>query len=77
LERTTVTDIKGDAGGKVWVAATGGIYILGKDGAVHRIAKKDGLPNEWVNALPSNRAPPHRRSAPGWRQAQSSRMRRP
>jgi ligand-binding sensor domain-containing protein len=51
LERVAVTDIRDDAGGNLWVATNGGIYVLGKDGAVQFIAKKDGLPNDWVNAL--------------------------
>src|SRR5580658_7402101 len=50
-ERTTVTDILEDPGGKLWVATIEGIVVLGKDGAAQRITKEDGLPNNWVNAL--------------------------
>ncbi|HXM40286.1 MAG TPA: two-component regulator propeller domain-containing protein [Bryobacteraceae bacterium] len=56
LDRLAITDIKEDAGGDLWVATNGGIYVLGKDGAVQFIAKEDGLPNEWVNALLLDRA---------------------
>ncbi len=57
LDRSAIiTDIKEDAGGKLWVATNDGIYVLGKDGATQRIAKKDGLPNDWVNALLLDRA---------------------
>jgi ligand-binding sensor domain-containing protein/signal transduction histidine kinase len=55
-ERTAVTDIREDADGNLWVATNGGLYILAKDGAVQLIAKKDGLANEWVNALLLDRA---------------------
>jgi len=54
--RIAVTDIREDADGKLWVATVGGIYVFGKDGAVQRITKQDGLPNEWVNALLLDRA---------------------
>jgi ligand-binding sensor domain-containing protein/signal transduction histidine kinase len=56
LDQLAVTDVKEDAGGNLWVASNGGIYILGQDGAVQFIAKKDGLPNEWVNTLLLDRA---------------------
>jgi ligand-binding sensor domain-containing protein/signal transduction histidine kinase len=51
LERTSVTDILEDPGGQLWVATIDGIFVLGKDGAVQHITKKDGLPDNWVNAL--------------------------
>ena len=56
LEPAEVTDILEDAGGKLWVATTDGIFVLGKDGAPRRIAKDDGLVNQWVNALLLDRA---------------------
>ena len=52
-----VTDLVETAGGKLWVATNDGIYVVsGKDGAVQRIGKEDGLPNNWVNALLLDRA---------------------
>lgn len=50
-DRILVEDIVEDAGGKLWVATTTGIYVIAKDGGVQRIAKEDGLANEWVNVL--------------------------
>src|SRR5579863_2129864 len=50
-DRIPVSDLVEDAGGKLWVATVTGIYVVGKDGAVERIGKEDGLPNEWTNAL--------------------------
>jgi ligand-binding sensor domain-containing protein/signal transduction histidine kinase len=50
-ERIEVSDVLEDAGRKLWVATTTGIYVIGKDGGVARIAKEDGLPNEWVEAM--------------------------
>ncbi|MGA2594101.1 MAG: two-component regulator propeller domain-containing protein, partial [Bryobacteraceae bacterium] len=51
LDRIEVTDIREDAGGKLWVATLRGIYVFGKDGAPQHITKQDGLPSDWVNAL--------------------------
>jgi len=51
LERIQITDLKEDAGGNLWVAATDGIYVRGKNGAIQHITKENGLPNQWVNAL--------------------------
>jgi len=56
VQRTLVTDLVEDAGGKLWVATFDGIVVLGKDGVTQRIAKEDGLPNNWVNALLLDRA---------------------
>jgi len=50
-ERIEVSDVIEDAGHKLWVATTLGIYVIGKGGAVQHIAKEDGLPNEYVDAL--------------------------
>jgi ligand-binding sensor domain-containing protein len=50
-DRIPVSDIVEDAGEKLWVATTTGIYVIAKDGGIQRIAKEDGLRNEWVNAL--------------------------
>jgi ligand-binding sensor domain-containing protein/signal transduction histidine kinase len=50
-DRIAVSDVLEDAGHKLWVATTSGIYVIGKDGGVQHIAKEDGLPDEWVNAL--------------------------
>ena len=46
-ERIGVTDILEDPGGQLWVATIDGIFVLGRDGAVKHIAKKDGLPDNW------------------------------
>ena len=51
LARIEVTDIREDAGGKLWVATLRGIYVFGKDGTTQHITKQDGLPSDWVNAL--------------------------
>lgn len=50
-ERIEVSDVIEDAGHKLWVATTFGIYVIGKGGAVQHIAKEDGLPNEYVEEL--------------------------
>src|ERR1022692_4235690 len=50
-DRIEVSDLLEDAGRKLWVATTTGIYVIGNDGGVQHITKEDGLPNEWVNAL--------------------------
>jgi ligand-binding sensor domain-containing protein len=50
-ERISVTDILEDPGGQLWVATIDGIFVLGQGGAVQHITKKDGLPDNWVNAL--------------------------
>ena len=50
-ERIEVSDVLEDAGHKLWVATTSGIYVIGKDGGVQHLTEKDGLPHEWVNAL--------------------------
>ena len=50
-EHMFVTGIQEDAGGKLWVATNGGIYVLGKDGAVQFIAKLHGSPWNMVSAL--------------------------
>ena len=56
-QRNIVMDLVETAGGNLWVATTDGIYVVsGKDGAVQRIGKEDGLPNNWVNALLMDRA---------------------
>jgi ligand-binding sensor domain-containing protein len=48
-ENVLITDIKEDAGGKLWVATMGGgIYVLGRDNTVQHITQEDGLPNPWV-----------------------------
>jgi len=49
--RIQVSDIAEDADRNLWVATTTGLYVIGKDGGVQYITKKDGLPNEWVEAL--------------------------
>lgn len=54
-ERIQVSDLSEDAGHNLWVATTSGIYIVGNGGAVQHIASRDGLPNEWVNALSLDR----------------------
>jgi ligand-binding sensor domain-containing protein len=51
-QQNIVTDLVEAAGGNLWAATTDGIYVVsGKDGAVQRIGKEDGLPNNWVSAL--------------------------
>jgi ligand-binding sensor domain-containing protein len=50
-ERILVNDIVEDATGKLWVATFCGIYVIGRDGAVQRLSRKDGLPGDVVNAL--------------------------
>jgi signal transduction histidine kinase/streptogramin lyase len=56
VERTAVTGIVEDTGGKLWVATTEGIFVFGKNGAAQHITKEDGLPGNWVNALLLDRA---------------------
>jgi ligand-binding sensor domain-containing protein/anti-sigma regulatory factor (Ser/Thr protein kinase) len=51
-DRMAVSDIVEDGEGKLWLATTTGIYVLGKDGAtLCHLAGKDGLLNEWTNGL--------------------------
>src|ERR1035438_3375960 len=48
---TPVSDILEDPGGKLWLATPFGVYVIAKDGAVERIGKEEGLPNEAVEVL--------------------------
>jgi len=50
-KRIVVSNVLEDAAHRLWAATTTGIYVIGKDGGVEHIAEKDGLPNEWVEAL--------------------------
>jgi ligand-binding sensor domain-containing protein len=57
IERNIVTDIVEDRGRQAygWPPPTGSMSLR-KDGAVQRIGKENGLPNNWVNALLLDRA---------------------
>ncbi len=46
-----ITDMAEDACGKLWLGTVSGLYVIAKEGAVQRIAKDDGLPGDYVNAL--------------------------
>ena len=48
---TPVSDILEDPGGKLWLATPFGVYVIAKDGAVERIGREEGLPNDFVDAL--------------------------
>ena len=50
-DRVSVTDVLEDRGGKLWVASSSGLDVIGKDGAARHFGPQDGFPNEWVNAL--------------------------
>jgi ligand-binding sensor domain-containing protein/signal transduction histidine kinase len=51
LERIQIGDIAEDTCGKLWLATTSGMYVMGKDGTVQWISKPDGLPSDYVNTL--------------------------
>ncbi len=46
-----ITDMAEDGCGKVWLATVSGVYAMARDGAVRRIGKADGLPDEYVNTV--------------------------
>jgi len=50
-DRMPVTDLLEDAGGNLWVATVTGIFVIHQDGSIEHIGTKEGLPNDWVEAL--------------------------
>ncbi|HTQ57410.1 MAG TPA: two-component regulator propeller domain-containing protein [Bryobacteraceae bacterium] len=55
-KHTVITDLLEDTGGNLWVGTVEGIDVVAKDGSAQHVSTKDGLPNEYVNALMRDRA---------------------